>query len=397
MQNVLHRTGKGTQAKSLIPPLSQSIQGDMGCSLLYWARHVEGIEFETEPARRGKEIHKILAEYMDALRITKQQTDYKKMAELSADASPEAKEVLDRFTAANFYDSEKIYDTEVYVAIDDDFQILEVHGQSDRSDKRRVKDAAYHGTMDVIIMESETEATIIDFKSYWQIVDADTFQSKMYPLLLFLLNPQIQKITFMLSFVRYGDAQREVVWTRDDIPKLKKLADWERSRQVSLHSEEPDKLKATPGRQCTWCPLLLSGCPMRKVNAYGTLTPAERVALAVWMNAAKKHNDQVVKDWLLEGGVVEYRDANDVRYTAEFRRQDRKSFPLGASFVILNRWFEAHPGDRDLSEKLTVSGLSSPLKAQKRAVLKTAMEEVAQINVITRLTIGRPGEKEEEE
>ena len=379
-----------------VPPLSQSRQADLACSLLYYARHVSHIQFETEPARRGKEIHKLIAQYMESLGISKQQTDYNKMAQLSKDASPEALEVIQRFTESYFWDSEKIYDTELYIAADEDFNILETRRKMEREDKRP-SGTVYEGTIDLIIMESVTEATIYDWKSYYQVVDADTFQSQIYPLLLFLLNPAIDKITFKLCFVRYGDAQREVAWTREDIPKLKKLVEWERSRQVRLHSEDPEKLKATPGRQCTWCPLLLSGCPMQKVNAYGTLTPTERVALAVWMNAAKKHNDQVVKDWLLEGGVVEYRDANDVRYTAEFRRQDRKSYPLGQSFVILNRWFEGHPGDRDLSEKLTVSGLSSPLKAQKRSALKASMEEVAQINVVTRLTIGRPGEKDEEE
>jgi hypothetical protein len=368
----------------------------MSCSLLYVARHISHIDSDNEAARRGTEIHRVLAQYMDALRITKQQTDYKKMAELSADASPDAKEILDRFTESAFYDFEKIYDTEIYIAADEDFNILEVHGQAKRDDPRP-EGTVYEGSLDLVVMESEFEATIIDFKSYFQIIDADTFQSRMYPLLLFLLNPQLQSIKFVLSFVRYGDAQRDVTWTRDDLPKLKKLVAWERARQLRLHETPVDKLTPTPGRQCTWCPLLLSGCPMQNVNPYGNLQPAERVALALWMNAAKKQNDQVIKDWLIEGGPVEYRDANDVRYLAEFKKQDRKSFPLGQSFNILAEWMEANPADRDLATKLSVSGLSSPLKAIKRAPLKSEMEMVASVKTITKLVIGRPGEEVEEE
>jgi len=382
--------------QTAIPPLSQSRQADMACSLLYRARHVDHIEFETEAARRGIEIHRILAQYMDALRITKQQTDYKKMAELSADASPDEKEVLDRFTESTFYDHEKIYDTEMYVALDADFNLLDAHGRAKRDDPR-VPGVIYEGMMDLVIMESEIEATIIDFKSYFQIVDADTFQSRMYPLLLFILNPQIQSIKFVLSFVRYGDAQRDVAWTRDDVPRLKKMVEWERARQVRLHSDDPEKMKPTPGRQCTWCPLLLSGCPVQKMNPYGNLDPADRVGFAVWINAAKKQNDQVIKDLVLENGPVEYLDANSVCYTAEFHRQDRRSYPVGVAFPILNQWFESHPGDRELAEKLTISGLSSPLKALKRAALKTCMEVVAKSKTITKLVIGRADEEADED
>jgi hypothetical protein len=51
---------------------------------------------------------------------------------------------------------------------------------------------------------SLTEAEIEDWKSYYQIIDVDTFQSKFYPLLLMSLNPSLEKVKFVLEFVRYG-------------------------------------------------------------------------------------------------------------------------------------------------------------------------------------------------
>jgi hypothetical protein len=49
-----------------------------------------------------------------------------------------------------------------------------------------------------------TDAEIHDWKSYYQIIDPDTFQSKFYPLLLMCLNPSLQRVKFVLEFIRYG-------------------------------------------------------------------------------------------------------------------------------------------------------------------------------------------------
>jgi len=54
------------------------------------------------------------------------------------------------------------------------------------------------------MLHSLTEAEVEDWKSYYQIIDADTFQSKFYPLLLMCLSPFLEKVKFVLEFVRYG-------------------------------------------------------------------------------------------------------------------------------------------------------------------------------------------------
>jgi hypothetical protein len=103
-----------------------------------------------------------------------------------------------------------------------------------------------------------------------------TFQSKLYSLLLMCLNLSLERVKFVLEFVRYG-VSRCVEYTRKDLPWLKELAQRERARQKRLHefvSVDDRELKASPGRHCTGCPLLLKGCPVAQTNLYGQMTAA---------------------------------------------------------------------------------------------------------------------------
>jgi hypothetical protein len=54
------------------------------------------------------------------------------------------------------------------------------------------------------MLHSLTGAEIEDWKSYYQIIDAETFQSKFYPLLLMCLNPSLERVKCVLEFVRHG-------------------------------------------------------------------------------------------------------------------------------------------------------------------------------------------------
>ena len=86
----------------------------------------------------------------------------------------------------------------------------------------------------LVPLHSLTEAEIDDWKIYYQIIDAETFQSKLYPLLLMCLNPSLERVKFVLEFVRYG-VSRSVEYTRRDLSWLKELAQRERTRQRKLH------------------------------------------------------------------------------------------------------------------------------------------------------------------
>jgi hypothetical protein len=57
--------------------------------------------------------------------------------------------------------------------------------------------------------------------------------------------------------------------------------------------------------------------------------------------------------------------------------------------LILDEWFRAHSDEQGLRDKLTVSGLSSALKAEKRAELTQKLAGVADVHFETELRIGR--------
>ncbi len=366
-----------------IPPLSQSRYGDMACETLYVCKHVQGTRLgESEAAARGTEIHQVLASYINHLVRTRCATDLEVFDALARDACAEAGEVLEKFRDNHAFDPEKILATELHIALDENFLPIEHpddHGQI----------AQYEGTLDLVTIHSLTEAEIDDWKSYYQVIDADTFQSKFYPLLLMCLNPSLESVKFVLEFVRYG-ASRAVQYTRKDLPWLKALAQRERARQRKLHGlNRSRKLKTSPGRHCTWCPLLLNGCPVAETNPYARMTAERRLRFALWLQEAEKQNTRVLKNLMVKRGPIHYRDGNQTEHLAEFVPVEKKFYPYRDAVSILDEWLGTHPDEQGLREKLTVSGLSSPLKAGKRAELAQKLATIADVRLETELRIGR--------
>ena len=367
-----------------VPPLSQSRQGDMACETLYVRKHVQGGRLaESGAAARGIEIHRILSVYIDHLVRTRRGTHLEVFDSLLKSVGADAREVLERFRENHAFDPEKILATELHIALDENF--LPVERPRDEAQV-----AEYEGTLDLVVLHSVTEAEIDDWKSYFQVIDADTFQSKFYPLLLMCLNPSLQRVKFVLEFIRYG-ASRCVEYTRKDLPWLKELAQRERARQKQLHERSLDHrdLKASPGRHCTWCPLLLHGCPVAETNPYSQMSAEKRLRFALWLQEAEKHNTRVLKDLMVERGSVRYRDENQTEYVAGFVPTEKQFYPYSDAASILDQWFRAHPGERALRDRLTISGLSSPLKAAKRAGLAQKLAGIADVRVETDLRIGR--------
>jgi hypothetical protein len=210
--------------KKSLPPLSQSRHGDMACETLYVRKHVQGARIgESEPAARGIEIHQVLASYIDHLVRTRRATDLEIFDALMKGAGDEAREVLEKFRGNHTFDPEKILATELHIKRNENFLPIE-HTDNEG------QIAEYEGTLDLVMIHSLAEAEIDDWKSYYQGIDADTFQSKFYALLLMYLNPSLERVKFVLEFVRYG-ASRSVEYTRKDLPWLKELAQRERARQ----------------------------------------------------------------------------------------------------------------------------------------------------------------------
>jgi hypothetical protein len=148
-------------------------------------------------------------------------------------------------------------------------------------------------------------------------------------------------------------------------------------------------LKVSPDRHCTWRPFLLSGCPVAETNPYGQLTPEQRLRFALWLQEAEKHNTRLLKELKVEHGPIRYWNGNQSEYVAGFAPIEKKFYPHQDSASILDEWITAHPDERALREKLTISGLSSAIKAEKRTELAQKLAEIADVRVETELRIGR--------
>ena len=357
----------------------------MACETLYVRKHVKCARSgESEPAARGIEIHQVLATYINHLVGARRATDLEVFDALMKGVGAEAREVLEKFRDNHAFDPERILATELHIALDQDFHPIE-----DSDDEGRTLE--YEGTLDLVMLHSLTEAEIEDWKSYYQIIEADTFQSKFYPLLLMCLNPSLERVKFVLEFVRYG-ASRSIEYTRKDLPWLKELAQRERMRQSRLHRRAASgslNLKVSPGRHCTWCPLLLNGCPVAETNPYSRMTAEKRLRFALWLQEAEKQNTRVLKNLMVKRGPIKYRDANQCEYLADFVPVEKRFYPYRDALSILDEWFRAHPDEGALKDKLTISGLSSALKAEKRAELAEKLIDVADVRVDTELRIGR--------
>ncbi len=382
---------RATGAKWL-PPLSQSRYEDLACETLYAAKHIAQLpDADSEAAQRGTTIHEIVAAYVNHLVRTKQKTDYAFLDVVADNASPEVLTVLEKIRESYQFDPGDVLETEMHLVLDENFRPT--------TDPDRVE---YEGTLDLVLLPTMIEAEIHDWKSYFQIIDATTFQSKFYPLLLMCAIPSIERVKFVLEFVRYG-ATREVTYTRADLPSLKRLAIAANDRRKAIHASTAPR-SASPGRHCMWCPLLPAiptegrkGCPLAMTNPYATMTPEERVSFAVWLREAQKQNEKVLKNMMVERGTIRAQDGNGAVYAAEFVAQACKSYPLAETGSALVDWLNLHPNDAGFAEHLTVSGLHSPLKAKKREELKARLDEVAVTQLVTKLRVGKLGEKDEDE
>jgi hypothetical protein len=134
---------------------------------------------------------------------------------------------------------------------------------------------------------------------------------------------------------------------------------------------------------------LLNGCPVAKTNPYSQTPAEERLRFGLWLQEAEKQNTKVLKDLMVKRGLIRYRDGNEGEYVADFVPVEKKFYPYRDAVSILDQWFATHPEERALRDKLTISGLSSALKAEKRADLAQRLTGAVDLHVETELRIGR--------
>ena len=119
------------------------------------------------------------------------------------------------------------------------------------------------------------------------------------------------------------------------------------------------------------------------------MTTEQWLRFALWPREAEKQNTKVLKDLMVECGPIHYRDGNQGEYVADFVPVEKKFYPYRDAVSILDEWSRTHPDEQSLRDKLTISGLSSALKAAKRVGLAQKLATVADVRVETELRIGR--------
>jgi hypothetical protein len=366
-----------------VRPLSQSRQAKMACAHLYHITQVQGLDLpESSYATRGTEIHRVLAAYIEHLVATRQSTDYSRFAELLEGIGEEARAILEDYGQVFVLDPEKVLATELKLQLGEDFLPCPAGYP-----------AAYEGTLDLVLLHTATEAEIPDWKSYFQVIRPDTFQSKLYPLLLMCHYPHLEKVTFRLEFVRYG-VGREVSYTRADLPKLQELAKRERARQLELHGLAAPP-PATPGSHCVYCPLLRSrSCPIGEQNPRAQMTPEDRLRFQLYLDQASRENTALLKEYINVNGPVEAPDGNGQLYAAGFKLAVSQEYPADVTLEVLKRW-QADSGEELLSKLRIGSTELKPLaKAKKRAALAEQLEQVKTVVQSTRFTVGKVSEEE---
>jgi hypothetical protein len=380
-----------TIASTYVPPLSQSRQGLMACPHLYRERVILGKrEASNEYAERGKQIHDVLARYLAYLVSTRQAYDHTQLEAMIEGVGSEAAEILRGMKESLQIDPEKVLGIELYMALNEQLEALD-------PDECEPFEVSHEGTPDLILAPDRTTAEIWDWKSYWQIIDPDTYQAKLYPLLVFKHYPSIDLVRFHLKFVRYG-VTRAVEYTRADVPKLERLVLQERTRQQMFHQQasDPESFEAMPGSHCAWCPDLYQACPIAGMNPYNDMTPDDRAKFGLWIDQARSENNRILKDLVNARGPVVVSDGNGQMYAAELKLKTRRKLPLAETLVQIEKWETANPSDQ-LKPKLCIGSteLGPYLKAKKRAELAAAIEQIQVTTHHTEFGIGKVGLEED--
>jgi hypothetical protein len=141
----------------------------------------------------------------------------------------------------------------------------------------------------------------------------------------------------------------------------------------------------------------VEGLPCAETNPCGQMTAEQRLRLTLWLQEAEKQNTRMLEDFMVERGPIRYRDKNQSEYVADFVPTEKKFSPYRDAVSILDEWFRTHPNEWSLRDKLTISGLSSALKAEKRAGLAQKLADIADVRVERELRIGREGRNDSKE
>jgi len=371
-----------------IVPLSQSKQALLACPHSYVEQIIRGNKSpSSEASRRGTAVHQFLSEYTRHLINERLEQDLDWFDEHLDGLLPDARELLGGLRKDFKIDPEVVLGTEYYITLNAEFAPC----PADQAD--------YEMTLDRVTILSDTEAEIDDYKSNFMAFEADTFQTKLYSLGLLMMMPSLEKVTFRLQFVRWN-RDKIAKFTRNDIPALQAEARQWRKIQEQIHMH--NAFDAVPpakslivypvysGSHCVYCPLLAAGCPIEK-NPYKD--PTGQLFNVLYFKAALKRAEEAVRANADKLGPLTVRDGIGTEYTGAWTIVEKRSYDINCLPVVL-AWDKKKKDD--LLHKLTVSGLSSPLKAKKRAELADELANFVEVKAESQFKVRKVKEEEED-
>jgi hypothetical protein len=304
------------------PPLHQSTVGMLACPRSYVAVMIDGLRPPPSVATdRGDDVHEVAAAYTTYCVAHQIPGDWEAFDRAAAMAGPEAARILEGVRENYVVDYEHVIGTEVEFFLDENFQ------PSTGNDS-----IAYSGTRDIDLLMDETHGETHDWKSNimpYPQSEVPNIQSDMYALSRFQENQELEHLTFRFRFVRYGKCERVAEYTRKDIPRLMATMEAHRRRQLAIHAN-PEQAEAIPSKQCLYCPLLNTTCPIPKdLNPASQLTREQRLKLAVYLSYATQQNNQWLKEWhKATGEAMSYMDGKGDTYVYGTKSYESQVYPL---------------------------------------------------------------------
>ncbi len=374
----------------MYPPLSQSKHEMLACPESYTAQVIEGEQTaDSLYSDRGNEIHDVMARYVMGCTQHEVTANWAYFDKLAEAVGPDAGLILDGMRDNYVVDYEHVFECELWLCLDESFHALLCSGAEGYSRPQKAawgieRGVCYEGTLDVLTFNTEASAKIEDYKSHWRPFDADTFQSKFYPFLVFQSFPSVEEVEFELIFTRFKNARRSVKYTRDDLPRLAAEVERSRKRQIAVHKqaeEHRELVKALPGSHCLYCPKLRGlTCPLGTMNPYDAgLTLEDRLRQVVFFNQARSYHLDIIKAHVEQFNTpVEFEDGNGQKQVAGYHATEGGYFPLVETLKRLTDWCGASDdGDPVLFNGLRVGStqLKAKLKAKKRAILDLELKE----------------------